>query len=569
MSPRPELSDPVFRTSVGESTFHHKYAHEGCETWDKLSTTLVDDVCKGLLSLSDVSEIRKVHKDMKFIAGGRYLYYAGRSKKFFCNCYMLRSEEDTRQDWADLAWKATSCLMTGGGIGNDYSAYRSNGSHLSSTGGVASGAVSSMRLINEIGREVMQGGGRRSAMYASLNWQHGDIPEFLTAKNWYDMRVGNMTMGRLKEMDPNFPAPLDMTNISCNYDNEWLKQSGHLALEDRTVSFASMSDVPSVFRENVHQAMRTGDPGMSFNFFDKEGETLRNACSEACSEDDSDVCNLGSLNMSRIDSLDEWRKVVRLGTKFLLCGSLRTHLPYDKVGETRDKNRRLGLGIMGIHEWLLKRGYRYEMNDELHRWMEVYRDEAEKTANALADELGVSRPVAWHAIAPAGTISILAGTTSGIEPVYATAYKRRYLTGRDEWKHQYVVDGTARLLHDMYGVDLDDVETANDLAEDPERRIKFQADVQDYTSQAISSTINLPKWGEEHNNEGCVDNMARLIGGYAHRLRGFTCYPDGAHGAQPITKVDWKYAMRNEGKVFDEEFTDICALTGKGGVCSV
>lgn len=569
MSPKSVVSNPVYRTPVGETVFLHKYAHQDCETWSKLSNTLVNDVCKDLLSKDEIEEIVRIHSDMKFIAGGRYLYYAGRPRKFFCNCYMLRSEEDTRQDWATLSWKATACLMTGGGIGNDYSAYRPNGSKLASTGGVASGAVSSMRLVNEIGREVMQGGGRRSAMYASLNWKHEDIREFLTAKNWYDMRIGNTTLGKLKETDPNFPAPLDMTNVSCNYDNAWLHETTHEALSNRLIPFANTGNLPQIFLDNVLQAMVTGDPGMSFNFFDKEKETLRNACGEACSEDDSDVCNLGSLNMSRIDSLEEWKRCVTAAIRFLLCGSIRTELPYERVGLVRDKNRRLGLGIMGVHEWLLKRGYRYEMTDELRMWMEVYRDEAKRVADALADSLGVSRPVAWHAIAPAGTISILAGTTSGIEPIYATAYKRRYLTGKNIWKHQYVVDGTARLMHDMYSVNLDDVETAYDLAQDPERRIRFQADMQDYVSQGISSTINLPKWGSEHNNENLVEPLARLIAGYAHRLRGITCYPDGAHGAQPITKVDWKYAMRNEGKIFDEEFTDICSLTGKGGTCNV
>ena len=84
--------------------------------------------------------------------------------------------------------------------------------------------------------------------------------------------------------------------------------------------------------------------GFSFNFFDKENETLRNACTEVTSEDDSDVCNLGSINMGRIDDLKEFADCVELATKFLLCGTLRAKLPYDKIYKTREKNRRLGLG---------------------------------------------------------------------------------------------------------------------------------------------------------------------------------------------------------------------------------
>jgi len=164
----------------------------------------VEDVCRDDIPQLSKDQLIEMHSNMEFIAGGRYLYYAGRDKKFFNNCYLLKSEEDTREDWADLSWKSQSCLMTGGGIGNDYTVYRSKGTPLSKTGGFASGAVSAMKIVIEIGREVMQGGSRRSAIYASLNWKHGDAKEFLYSKNWYDMRVGNTSIGALKEKDFNF-----------------------------------------------------------------------------------------------------------------------------------------------------------------------------------------------------------------------------------------------------------------------------------------------------------------------------------------------------------------------------
>ena len=86
--------------------------------------TLVLDVCDRHLTDDEIEQLTAFIRDMKFIPGGRYLYYAGRPNKFFNNCYLLRAEEDTREDWADLSWKAESCLMTGGGIGVDYSVYR-------------------------------------------------------------------------------------------------------------------------------------------------------------------------------------------------------------------------------------------------------------------------------------------------------------------------------------------------------------------------------------------------------------------------------------------------------------
>ena len=174
----------MFRSKFSEDIFNHKYAHENAETWQELASTLVEDVCGEHLSREDQAQLARYITDLKFIPGGRYLYYAGRDLKFFNNCYLLRAEEDTREDWANLSWKAESCLMTGGGIGIDYSVYRPSGSTLGRTGGIASGPIPKIQMINEIGRRVMQGGSRRSAIYASLNHAHGDIDEFLRAKNW-------------------------------------------------------------------------------------------------------------------------------------------------------------------------------------------------------------------------------------------------------------------------------------------------------------------------------------------------------------------------------------------------
>lgn len=557
--------NPMFRSKFSEDIFNHKYKHEGAETWGALAKTLVDDVCSVAgdqgMSKEDKDQLITYIRDMKFIPGGRYLYYAGRSNKFFNNCYLLKAEEDTREDWANLSWKAESCLMTGGGIGVDYSVYRAEGEPIQRTGGQASGPIPKMNMINEIGRRVMQGGSRRSAIYASLNWKHGDIHKFLKAKDWADMPVGSTgkTLWDIKQEDFNFPAPLDMTNVSVNYDTEWL------------LNYWKTGDYGQVFRENVKQALKTAEPGFAFNFFDKEGETLRNACTEVTSADDSDVCNLGSLNFGRIKDIEELKDVVRLGTMFLICGTLKADLPYAKVGLTRAKNRRLGLGIMGMHEWLIKKGYRYEVTPELHQWLGVYKGVSDTVSRDFADRLSISRPVANRAIAPTGTIGILAGTSTGIEPIFAVAYKRRYLKGSNRWHYQYVVDSAAQELIDLYGANPDTIESALDLSEDFERRIKFQADVQDYVDMAISSTINLPAWGSKANNEDTVDKFADTLAKYAHRLRGFTCYPDGSRGGQPLTSVPYSEAVEKLGTEFEEhiESHDICDISGTGGSCGI
>lgn len=547
----------IFRTKFSEDIFNYKYRHEGCETWELLSDVLVEDVCRDKMTKSEKDRLKKIIAEMKFIPGGRYLYYAGRPFKAFNNCYLLKCEEDSREDWANLSWKSESALMTGGGIGADYSIYRAKNSMIKRTGGLASGPVSKMRMINEIGREVMQGGSRRSAIYASLNWQHEDIHEFIHAKDWYSIKVAgtDMSIGDLKEKDFNFQAPLDMTNISVNYDTDWIE------------NFQKTGDVGSIFLDNVKQALKTAEPGFSFNFYDKEKETLRNACTEVTSEDDSDVCNLGSINMANIETIAEFKEIVDLSTKFLICGTLVADLPYEKVYKVREKNRRLGLGLMGVHEWLLKRDYIYEVTPELHSWLYVYKNTSNYVSRRFADKLSISRPVANRAIAPTGSIGILSSTSTGIEPIFAVAYKRRYLKGRHNWVYQYVVDGTAKVLIDQYGIDPDNIESAVDLASDYERRIKFQADIQDYVDMSISSTINLPNWGSDLNNEDTVVPFAKTLAKYAHRLRGFTCYPDGSRGGQPITPVPYRQAIEMEGEEFEETFHDVCQISGKGGTC--
>jgi len=541
-----------FKNSFAENIFKNKYAQGPNDTWDALAERLVEDVCgsrwgkdKPIMSQEDRDCLAQYIKEMKFVPGGRYLWYAGRGNSYFNNCFLLRAEEDTREEWANLTQRAVSCLMTGGGIGVDYSILRPSGKPLTRTGGLSSGPIPLMQMLNEVGRGVMQGGSRRSAIYASLNWLHEDIPAFLTSKNWSD------EIKAMKDKDFNAVAPLDMTNISVNYDDKWLHNADRANLH--------------TFVENCRQAMMTGEPGFSFNFGDKQNETLRNACTEVTSEDDSDVCNLGSINISNVSSLEEFKHIVELGSKFLVCGTLRADLPYDKVYKVREKNRRLGLGLMGIHAWLLQRGQGYEVTPELHEWLKVYKNESERSANEHCERLFISKPVAYRAIAPTGSIGILAGTTTGIEPLFAVAYKRRYLTDGTKWKYEYVVDTTADQLIKEYGLDPSKIETAYGLSHDYEKRLKFQADIQDYVDMSISSTINLPAWGTKENNESLVTSFASTLSKYAPRLRGFTCYPDGSRGGQPLTEVPYEEAIKHKGIVYEENIDRACV----SGVCGI
>ena len=549
-----------FKTPFAESIFDQKYKHDNCNTWPNLARVLVDDVCgtrelcakptsDPLMSKEDRDQLTEYITDMKFIPAGRYLYYAGRPISFFNNCFALKAEEDTREEWGNIVKRASDCLMSGGGIGVDYSVLRPSGRVLSRTGGISSGPLPLMSSVNEVGRNVMQGGSRRSAIYASLNWQHEDIEQFLSAKNWSD------TIKKLKAEDFNFPAPFDMTNMSINWDTDFIRR-----VEVEGVD----TQVPQLWYDSVRRMCETGEPGHSYNFYEHERETLRNACCEFTSEDDSDVCNLGSINLGNITSIDELRDVVNLASKFLVCGSIRGDLPYEKVKLTREKNRSIGLGLMGVHEWLLQRGKPYAVCDELSLWLQVYKTESECGANEWSDRFFINRPKKYRAVAPAGSIGILASTSTGIEPLFAVAYKRRYLQGGTKWKYQYVIDATAQRIINTYEVDPNTIETSSNLTTRVEDRIKFQYEVQKHVDMAISSTINLPEWGSEFNNDNTSTELANTLLKYMHGLRGITVYPNGSRGGQPLTEVPYSEAKHHVGVVYDET-EERCV----NGVCGV
>ena len=385
-----------------------------------------------------------------------------------------------------------------------------------------------------------------SAIWAGLNWKHKDVDKFLRLKDW------PQELKDLKAKDFNFTLPMELTNISVIYDTEFF-----VAVENKEHPMHKVAN--NVWLENCRQAFSTAEPGMSMNFL-KDNESLRNACTEVTSEDDSDKCNLGTLWINRFDSREEFAEAVKYSTLFLLCGGVYSDVPTEKIKEVGLKNNRIGLGLGGMHEWLMVRGEDYEVTQELHKWLNVYEQESDGAAYIGAKQLGVAVPKGKRAIAPTGTIGIIAETTTGIEPLFCKAYKRRYLKGKD-WVYQYVVDGTVKRLMDK-GVKIENIKDAYDI--DFKSRVKFQADVQNYVDMAISSTCNLPEWGSELNNEDSLKKNAKVLLKYAKRLRGFTCYPDGARGGQPLSRVELDEALGKEGQIFEEN-----ELSCVNGVCGI
>lgn len=581
------FSEP-FDTPFAKSIYEARYKHPDDGNWAGTSKRVVGSVVGALYEApkaqGNVGSIERLHDRLyelharrEFVAGGRYLYAAGRDLHQVCNCILLRAD-DSREGWAELTYKSAMALMTGAGIGVWYGDIRAAGSPIHRTGGTASGPLPLAELVNDQGRCYLQGGNRRSAIWAGFPWWHPDIFDFITCKDWSD------DLKRLKAEDWNFRAPMDTTNISVTLDDFFFaayRFGINAPLPTDTADFqtaakgkhgftapdgGNWSDwATRVYNYATSHMLKHGEPGFTVDVGAHSGEVLRNACTEITSADDSDVCNLGSLVLSRFDKPAQFGAAVRDAVMFLTAGSIYSDMPYTKVGEVREQNRRLGLGLIGVHEFLMKHGVRYG-TAEAFEVMAPYMDEyarALEYANEQQHALGISPSVGGTAIAPNGTIGIIAESTPSGDPLFSAAEKRNVVIatphGNSHEQHIVVDPTAARLVRE--GIDPDLIEDAHSLSLMPERRLAQQAFMQDYTDHAISSTVNLAAPIVEGSEVAAFGNTLMK---YLPRLRGITAYPDGARAGQPRSPVDLKWALENEGTVLEGN-EETCV----GGACGV
>lgn len=511
------------------------------ETWPDICKR----VCSSVLSVRELPDslynaIYHAILDRKFLPGGRILSQAGRAYHQTDNCFLLRAE-NTREGWADLAYKTTMMFMSGGGVGCDYSGLSPYGTVLRSSGGVASGPIPLIKATNALAEAARQGGERRGANYASLHWEHPDVDEFISMKE--------------------DGLSLKHTNISVRFDQHW-PQHDH----------GKVLGPDSVFLKTLRHACMYGDPGFQYDW---DTQVLRNACTEVISADDCDSCCIGSVNLSKIRNLAELKEIVELGTVYLLCNTLYTDWPVAKVGGVKEKNRRLGLGLMGLAEWFVQRQQPYGYNnpadkrlyaeDHISNWLRSYQDESIYAAVHWAGVLDVAVPIAIRAIAPTGTISALGHTTPGIEPIFHTAYQRTYNTLKtqdhaDGFIKVKVIDPIVMKWIEQ-GYNIDDIDTAYTLSQSSEgieRRLAFQAFVQQYVDNGISSTVNLPPY-----QEGMEIQLAPILLKYLPQLRGVTFYPDGRYSDQPVVPLDIHEVLADNDSVMGQY--ESCKLDGGCG----
>jgi ribonucleoside-diphosphate reductase alpha chain len=517
---------------------------------------------RGRMPVSDVVDATErvvgLFERRQAIPGGRYLYAAGRDLHQVNNCILLRCP-DSREGWATTSYQAEMALMTGAGIGVWYGDVRYGGSIIKRTGGMASGPLPKMQQVNETGRHTMQGGQRRSAIWAGLPWWHPDVFDFIKIKDWSD------EVRALKEKDWSFPAPCDMTNISVTLDDDFFYHYNEGGSED-----VGAPDGGSwyhwahrVYDTAVAHMLRHGEPGFTVDVGEHAGEVLRNACTEITSADDSDVCNLGSLVLPRFSTPEQFGSAVRDMALFLTAGSIYSDVPYEKVKDVRESNRRLGLGLIGVHEFLMKRGVRYgtdEAFEVLEPYMREYRRALEH-AHGWQDRLGLSLSLGATAIAPNGTIGIVAESTPSADPLFSAAEIRNVKVAThkgDTYEQHVIVDPTAARLRDE-GVPVELIEDAYSI--DWERRVRQQHFIQQYVDHSISSTVNLPHVvTDAGERKGFGDTLMRYLPG----LRGITVYPDGARSGQPRQPVDLQWAL-NSSRMELEADENTCS----GGVCAI
>lgn len=571
------MSISPFETEFAHNIYAARYRHPRDLNWAGTAGRVTSNVMNALREtphgaklLWDDDVVARTFDSInqrRFVPGGRYLYAAGRDLHQVNNCVLLRAP-DTREGWATTAYQSLMSLMTGAGIGVWYGDVRAAGSPITRTGGTASGPLSLMEITNEQGRHVMQGGNRRSAIWAGLPWWHPDIFDFIKCKDWSD------EVRAKKAADWTYPASMDFTNVSVTLDDDFFAaySSGPSIVHGGTVHAPDGSGwhhwAHRVYDTAVAHMLKHGEPGFTVDRGDKSDEVLRNACTEVTSADDSDVCNLGSLVLPRFHSPDQFESAVRDAVLFLTAGSVYSDVPYAKVAEVREKNRRLGLGIMGVHEFCMLNGVKYGSDDSfelLRPYMEGYA-RAREFANDWQDKAGISRSIGATAIAPNGTNGIVAETTPSSDSMFSAAEIREVKSAqpgrKDTFKRHVVIDPVAKRLVEKHGVDPADIEDAAILSMFPERRLAMTAFLQGYTDHAISGTVNLPA---PITDEVGLRSMGDTLMEFLPDMRGITFYPDGARAGQPRTPVDLAWALEQSEVVLDSEI-EVCGLNGACGV---
>jgi ribonucleoside-diphosphate reductase alpha chain len=460
-------------------------------------------------------------RNLLFMPNSPTLMNAGLELGQLSACFVLPVEDSLEGIFDTLKYMAL-IHQSGGGTGFSFSRLRPKNDVVRSTGGVASGPVSFMSIFDAATNVIKQGGRRRGANMGVLRIDHPDILEFIEAKEK--------------------PGFLENFNISVAATDEFMhlsRSGGNIELVNpRSGQVTGSLDAPELMNLIATSAWRGGDPGMVFidriNSLHPLPGTIE--ATNPCGEQPLlpyESCNLGSINLSRlVDNgelkWDQLGDLIRLGVRFLDDVIDMNRFPLKQIEDETRRNRKIGLGIMGFAEMLIEMGISYNSDDAVRlaeRIMKYISDLGREESARLGEKRG-SFPVfeqsklkSWDAmrnstvttVAPTGTISIIAGTSSGIEPLFAISFVRHVLEGARLFEVSPLFEKAAKergiysqslmtevarkgSVQDIAGVPQDMKEvfvTALDIP--PEQHVRVQAAFQKYTDNGVSKTVNLPQ----------------------------------------------------------------------------
>jgi len=526
------------------------------------------------------AEFLRVLKGLYFLPNSPTLMNAGTRLGQLAACFVLPVEDSMKSIFTAVRNMAL-IHQSGGGTGFSFSRLRPAGDIVQSTKGVASGPVSFMRIFDVATDVVKQGGRRRGANMGVLAVDHPDILDFILAKE----REGTFS---------NF-------NLSVAVTDEFLskveKDEDFDLVNPRTGESMRRIRARDIFNTMVSTAWRTGDPGIIFidevNRHNPTPALGRIESTNPCGEVPLlpyESCTLGSINLSKMVEKGEvnWdllARLSRLGVHFLDDVLDANKYPVRLTAKMARTNRKIGLGVMGFAEMLIRLGIPYDSGEAIkyaERVMGLISEEGRKASRELAEERGAFpsfdssiwaggpplRNATITSIAPTGTISIIAGTSSGIEPLFAVAFVRRVLNtelvevnpifeemGREEGFYTRELIGRIAKTGSLQGVPgvPDRIRrlfvTAFEI--EPEWHVKMQAAFQKYVDNSVSKTVNLP-------HDASMEDV-RTIFNTAYRLKckGVTVYRYGSRSEQVLY-------TGTEAAVADSEYSGGCP----SGECS-
>ena len=560
------LENYYFEDSLGANVLKNKYL----APWETHPWQIWQRQAQAMASVEKTQKSQKewekkffaILEDFKFVPGGRIMHGAGREdiKTTLNNCYVVAVREDSIKAIYDTIINEALTYKYGGGCGHDLSALRPAGDAINGTGGESCGPTGFMNLFSENTNTIAQHG-RRGANMQTLRIDHPDIEKFI------EIKTGNVDMVKYSNISVllthDFMDAVDNDKeFDLTYNNKVYKTIKARTLWNRIIEHAHASAEPGLLfwdtMKDYHNAEYCS-PLVSTN---------------PCAEQplpDGGCCNLGAVNLERfVDEngnfmIDEFKETVAIGTRFLdnvVDYNINRHaLENQKQNATND--RRVGLGILGLGDMLVRMSIKYDSEDALQtvdQIMKIFRDITYETSVELAQEKGSFPNFDWKGyskskfiknlpksirdkisangirnstlttVAPTGSGAIVSRVTSGVEPIFATSYKRRvkkndnYGRSFDEYKVIHPV------INQLFGGDEDlpdYVVTSHNI--DPYFRVKMQSVIQKYIDSSISSTVNL-------SENITVDTIADIyMKAYKTGLKGITVYREGSREGILIT----------------------------------